>query len=233
MRDPLITIAGVAFYWAEPGALLFRARLHVDADGCPRAYHPVSGQGLDDLANAQSDGKWCGIAVDDEHQPYVQGPNDPAPGYYVSTTSLTNDRFKKHDPRRYVDAQSVPYVVLPGGCAVAKILADKQVGLGSLAVVHRPTHGQLVGAVYADTGPATEVGEGSMRLAQALGFSPDARAGGTEDRELWYVVFPQPGIILEPWPLTASRVDQEAKARFDAWGGPTRLAQCLAEISGT
>ena len=43
----------------------------------------------------------------------MQGPGDPAPGYYVSTTSLHDANLPVTDPRRYVDSEQVPYLALP------------------------------------------------------------------------------------------------------------------------
>ena len=45
--------------------------------------------------------------------PVVQGPDDPAPGYYVSTTALEDRTRAVTDPRRYVDSNEIPFVVLP------------------------------------------------------------------------------------------------------------------------
>jgi hypothetical protein len=89
----------------------------VDADGAYRAYHPNNRMGLDAIEHAGHPGNWWALATDTgtpEGRPVLQRENDPAPGYYVSMTSLfdasiTNER----NPRRFVDAVSIPYVVLP------------------------------------------------------------------------------------------------------------------------
>lgn len=44
----------------------------------------------------------------------VQGDDDPAPGAYLSTTSLTGRRYTLADPRRYIDSAALPGWVLPG-----------------------------------------------------------------------------------------------------------------------
>src|SRR3954453_23136110 len=71
--------------------LYFVAGMAIDADGSPRAYHPRgSPPGLDFLANAGSSGNFFGIVTDRHGQPIVQSARDPAPGFFVSPTSLQN-----------------------------------------------------------------------------------------------------------------------------------------------
>ena len=54
--------------------------------------------------------------------PYVQGPNDPFPGYYVSCTSLhgSGQRRLSADPTKYVDASEDSLRVLPREVVPAK-----------------------------------------------------------------------------------------------------------------
>jgi hypothetical protein len=89
----------------------------IDADGAYRAYHPAN-KGLDFLANGGKPGNWWALVTENgkpSGTPVVQGPADPAPGFYISTTSLEDPAFGRKDPRRYVDSESIPYIVLPGG----------------------------------------------------------------------------------------------------------------------
>ena len=65
----------------------------IDADGALRAYHPDDASGLDRLDHAGAPGNWWGIVTDDGTpggEPVVQGDGDPAPGFYVSQTSLVD-----------------------------------------------------------------------------------------------------------------------------------------------
>jgi hypothetical protein len=98
------------------GTFFYVAGLAVDADGAFRAYHPTSRLGLDALVNAGHPGNWWALATDTgktSGHPVVQGKDDPAPGYYVSMTSLYDaTNLNERDPRRYVDAAKIPYVVL-------------------------------------------------------------------------------------------------------------------------
>src|SRR6478672_475871 len=95
--------------------LSWSSGLAVDADGAPRAYHPDSRRGLDALATAGKPGNWWGVACDERGIPFLQGADDPAPGFYVSTTALQDSRFPVHSCRRYVNAEAIPYIVLPKG----------------------------------------------------------------------------------------------------------------------
>ncbi|MGV3531106.1 MAG: hypothetical protein ACO1QR_01960, partial [Chthoniobacteraceae bacterium] len=114
MSGVIATIGGVQVR-SHGAYLAWISGLAVDADGSPRAYHPESRKGLDALANAGNPGNWWGVACDARGVPFVQGADDPAPGYYVSTTALCDTRFPASSCRRYVDAETIPYIVLPKG----------------------------------------------------------------------------------------------------------------------
>ena len=104
--------------WHLPGSPVFfyEAGMTIDADGAPNAYHPDN-TGLDDLRNAGAPGNWEGLAKDRDGEPYIQGPDDPFPGYYVSETALADRSKPVNDPTRYVDASKIPFIVLPGALA--------------------------------------------------------------------------------------------------------------------
>lgn len=149
--------------------LRWTAGLAIDCDGSPRAYHPDN-IGLDDLANAGRDGKWWGV-VTVAGAPVIQGPDEPAPGYYVSPTALTDPRWKRTDPRRYVDASTVAYLAIPPALIRA--------GLALGDVAWCSYRGRGAAAIIADVGPAGKLGEGSPALARALGIDDSPRHGGT------------------------------------------------------
>jgi hypothetical protein len=167
-------------------AFFYEAGMTIDADGAPNAYHPDN-SGLDDLANAGSPGRWEGLAKNPDGEPYIQGPNDPFPGYYVSATALSDRSKAVNDPTRYVDASRIPFVVLPG------ILA-RQLGarVGDFAIVFNKRNGKISYAIYGDVGPFDRIGEGSVALAENLGIRSDARNGGAR-RGIVYLVFPGSG----------------------------------------
>ncbi len=165
----------------KPRIICFQTGMAIDADGCPQAYHPDN-TGLDDLKHGGYPGNWWGIATDNESgngNPLIQNEKDPAPGYYISTTSLIDARFSYRDPARYVDARKIPYFVLP----------EQLVGLvtlGDIAWIFNAENKLNCFAVFADVGP--DVGEGSMVLAGNLGIDNDPRTGGV-DAGIFYFIF--------------------------------------------
>ena len=91
----------------------------IDVDGAPNSYGPNNALALDYELNAHVGAKPSGKIVgyltknDDGRTPIVQGPGDPCPGFYISTTSYAdknNDR--REDPRRYVNAAEINYTLL-------------------------------------------------------------------------------------------------------------------------
>jgi len=179
-RDiPIERLAGTVAFFYEAG-------MTIDADGAPNAYHPEN-LGLDDLANAGSPGNWAGLAKDADGEPFIQGPDDPFPGYYVSETALADRSKPANDPARYVDASKVPFVVLPGG--MARELGARP---GDFAAVFNERNGKSSYAIFGDVGPFDRLGEGSMALADNLGIRSDPRNGGAR-RGILYLVFPGSG----------------------------------------
>jgi Fungal chitosanase of glycosyl hydrolase group 75 len=197
-------------------AVFFQSGMTIDADGAPNAYNPQN-TGLDDLANAGVPGHWDGVVQDENGDPYIQGPDDPFPGYYVSCTSLCNRNKRSADPRRYVDASKIPYVVLPGGVA-------RQAGarLGDFALVMNLRNGKSSYAIFADIGT---LGEGSVALAENLEIHSDARIGGTRGGVL-YVIFPGSG---NGAPRSIEEINSEAGARAELWGGIAQVNACMMD----
>jgi hypothetical protein len=181
----LLARIGTVEVRAHGAYLTWTSGLAVDADGAPRAYHPESRKGLDALANAGKPGNWWGVACDARGIPFVQGPNEPAPGFHVSTTALQDSRFPVHSCKRYVDAETIPYIVLPRGMPGGARLGD-------FAVVMNLETGARCGAIWADIGPRGKLGEGSIALAKALGIDSAPRTGGCRAGILT-VLFPGSG----------------------------------------
>jgi len=67
-----------------------------------------------------------------------------------------------------IDALKTNYFVLPSN--LKGRLSGSRLGLGDIAAVIY--NGRLEFAVYADNGPNTKIGEGSVKLVQSLGFNP-------------------------------------------------------------
>ena len=195
----------------EMQAIAFSAGMTIDADGAYRAYHPNSAKGLDYLANAGKPGNWWALVTHNGKPsgiPVIQKANDPAPGYYISTTSLQDEGCERIDPRRYVDSESIPFFVLPKGATCGAELGD----FGYAIDTRRKTE---YGCVFADIGPKDHIGEGSIALARALGIPFNPRKGGTVQGVV-YMVFPGSG---SGWPLSNEEIQEKAGELFGDWGG--------------
>jgi hypothetical protein len=204
----------------DPSVFFFRAGMMVDADGSPRAYHQDNSKGLDFLGNAGVDGNWWALVTDNEENPIVQGAGAPAPGFYISMTSLVDPSKRQNDPKRYVDAETIPYFVLPGN---QKFSAN----LGDFGFVVNPSNGKSCGCIFADTGPEGKIGEGSIALAKKLGINSNPKGGGVEDG-LAYIVFPG---TKSGWPLSADEIHQKASKLFASWGGLAKIKQGLPNLN--
>jgi Fungal chitosanase of glycosyl hydrolase group 75 len=183
----LLAIGYTRIYRYE-NAIIFMGGMQIDADGGPHAYHPSGGAGLDVLANAGHPGNWWGIATSNGKPggtPVLQGENDPAPGFYVSTTALEDTRFSEKAQRRYVDAETVPFIVLPDRFGMGVRLGDLGFAYNTLGV-------DSEFFIYADTGPHGQIGEGSIALAKSLKVPDSPRTGGVT-AGIVYVIFPGSG----------------------------------------
>lgn len=185
----VVSVDGAIFRWTSG--------LAVDADGCPTAYGPAGTKPRDALANAGHPGSWWGLACDAHGQPIVQGPDDPAPGYYVSTTALCDASKHASDPARYVDSAKVPYLSVPPD------LLHAGVHKGDVALVsYRDV---TCAAIVADVGPHGKIGEGSIALAIALGLDGSPRHGGIGGRVsviLW-------AGSTKGWPRTVESINEQ------------------------
>lgn len=173
------------------------SKMAINADGCPRTYHPDNKSGLDYLANAGKPGNWWGIACDVSGKPYIQTESDPAPGFYVSTTALFDKKKKKNDPHRYVNSLTVPYVVVPPE------LVSFGIKMGDLCLVSYKD--KTMAALVADVGPRGKIGEGSMALANALGIKSSPKNGGVKSGVSFNVFLK----TSKGWPRTMEELASE------------------------
>lgn len=213
--------------WSTSGhrhAIFYKSGLAVDADGAFRAYHPDDRLGLDSLVHAGHSENWWALVTDNEKRngrPILQRQGDPAPGFYVSTTALYDpDNPNVRDPRRYVDASEIPYIVLhPKALNFAR--------LGDFATVVNFQNGKTSAAIVADDSTSNlPVGEGSIALAKALGINSDPRSGGTERDDVVYIIYPGSG---NGRPRGLQEIAANSKRLFEAWGGLEQLKVCLAD----
>jgi len=170
------------------------AGMAIDGDGGYRTYGPPGTQPLDYLANAGAPGNWWGI-VTVNGVPHKQLHGDPYPGYYVSPTSYEHDGHLKTDPRRYVDSESVIYIVLPSHWRKEA----KGVVLGCKAHVLDRRTGKTADAVVADFGPRAKLGEASIACAKYFGIPSSPKNGGTAEKRFIYTFFP--GIAADGYEL--------------------------------
>ncbi|MFC0211962.1 peptidoglycan-binding protein [Paenibacillus chartarius] len=220
--------------------VFFSSKLHVDADGAYWAYHPndlgkkcnaypnepEKWMGLECLAHAGSPGNWYGLATDVHGRPYIQRNTDPAPGYYVSQTTLSEAGLENRNPKKYVDAETIPYFVLPAPAFKKWIAGGAKINIGDLGVVINQRNGKMAFAIFADTWPQSagnRLGEGSMALACALGLGRDPKLhGGTEHAEIIYLIFPGSG--KGPNTLrTLDEINEAGSKALEAWGGVEQL----------
>jgi hypothetical protein len=143
-------------------------RMDVDVDGAPNAYGPPGKQALDILLDAhylnRADKEIVGYLVDEHNRPILQGPKDPFPGYYISQTAFTDiDNPNERDPRRYVDARRINYVVRGDEAR------RHGVNVGDFVSVYSKHTRKSVFAIVGDTGNPTG-DEGSLHLLQDLGY---------------------------------------------------------------
>jgi hypothetical protein len=152
----------------HPSFEILTHRMDVDVDGAPNAYGPRGMRTLDTLLNAhylnRADKEIVGYLVDDRGRPVLQGPHDPFPGYYVSQTAFTDiGNQNERDPRSYLDARKINYVVR------GDVARRRGVKVGDFVSVFSKRTRKGVFAIVGDTGNPTG-DEGSLHLLQDLGY---------------------------------------------------------------
>ena len=184
------TIAGKTIYNVEDKNLyVVTTGFMIDADGSPKAYHKDDAKALDHLSNAGSPGNWWALVTNNakpDGEPLIQNENDPAPGYYISMTTLEDQSKNITDPNRYVNSEKVPYIAIPAGFA-------KDFKPGDIALVINKKNNKRCYAIFADVGPADKIGEGSIYLARKLGIESSAKDGGIETGVV-FILFKRSGI---------------------------------------
>ena len=234
-------------------AWFFAGSMDADADGSPRAYKAddkAPGTALDKVGHAHDGDDWFGVvtilngapSVSGKGTPYVQTKErgDPYPGFYVSKTSLQDRSITDfRNPKRFVDPEVFPYVVLPGrGTRVVKkkteiLTPDGQAHtfngtqIGDLAYVVSPSTNRSFGAVIAEGGPWSKAGEGSIRLLEQLGF-PGCTGNSSPSATMLFIYFPGSAGRIG-WPATETAIDQAACSLFQQWGGVDRLKKAFPD----
>lgn len=173
--------------------IYFKADFDLDADGSPWAYHPKNTGLLHNLNGGGTPPSPSVIYYTPNKFPYIQKNIDPAPGYYLSMTSLKLTSYSDSDYRKYVNPDSISYFVLPGG-----MLKTQNVSIGDIGLIYNLNNQKHSFAIYADSGPSKIIGEGSLKLAKNLGipFRVNEKGrlrGGLDEGNILYIVFPSSG----------------------------------------
>lgn len=193
MSNTLIEIGGVKIIQDDSLMVHWISDMDIDADGCPQAYHPIDKLGLDAHSSAgYPNGGWRSVlAAKTKISPaYVQGRDEAAPGYFVSMTSYKHKGFKDTQTERYVNAYTVPYIVVPPQVRSKA----KGIVLGCLGEIEY--NGTIINAVVADIGPKNKTGEASIAAARMLGIKSSPRDGGVDARVVKYRIYPNiPALI--------------------------------------
>jgi hypothetical protein len=150
------------------------------------------------LANAGSYGNFWGIYAppDGEGEPVIQGAHDPWPGYYVSMTAYIHKEFAAHDPRRYVDSETVAFSVVPGNVRKATVGICKGCRCRITDKKSKHKAGRFLDCVIADVGPNDHLGEASIAAAHFFGINSNPKGGGSSDHTRWQ---------YEMWPGVAAK----------------------------
>ncbi len=179
----------------------FLADADINADGSPHAYR-WDNRGTDHIDNAKdANGNFVGVLTDRNGTPLKQGPDDPAPGYYISTTRYEWPDATPGTQNRYVNGEEVIHATVP------PIVIDGVPGvvMGCLVEMWNTENGKFCQGMVADSGPKTKVGEVSPAAARALGLNPSPRNGGTDDAIIQYVIHPGVPAFINGKPVQLQR----------------------------
>ncbi len=193
MSTLLKTIQGVNVYQDADKRVHYIADMSVDVDGAHHSYRLDNRKppALDDIhaSAGYPNGSWQNVIVPDMGNP--SKPYVDSDGFCVSMTSYYRKEYPiKIDRRRWVDAESVPYMVLPG--SIRQLC--RGIALGCRAEITRTTDGIAVGGVYADSSGGN-IGEVSVAAAKIFGSQWNANNG--DERPIYlYEFFPdEPAVV--------------------------------------
>ena len=194
----------------HPPVIYFKGPMHICADGAPNAYHPKDTPGLDYLANAGHPGDWWALVTDNgeaDGTPLTQGKDKPYPDFYYSMTAMSNPDKEPTTPGCFVDARSIPYIVLEDP-------HFQGARLGDLCVALNTTNGLFAGAMFAEVGDRN--GEGSIALAKKLDIDSNPRTGGKDASVIAYFVFKK---TSHGWREDADGIQADAMNELSLRGG--------------
>ena len=185
--------------------------------------------------------------------PCTYGDKAPFPGYFVAATSLTHsqdqDLVDGYDastiapseckPLRNINAEHVPFFVLPGGRVGDVKVGDIVVAYAKIGSAERVVYG-----IVGDAGPTQSFGEGSIALIQELlgkRGEPVMNSGklyeldiGKESKIIVSILILGGTKELLNGNYTPQNVEAIGREEFKRWGrdnyNPTRrLRSCIAQ----
>ncbi|WP_158608215.1 glycoside hydrolase family 75 protein [Paraburkholderia sp. BL17N1] len=160
-------------------------------------------------------------------QPLVQKDGDPLPGVaYLTTTSVSIPGVSGNVQRKWLDANLIPYIVLP-----VNFVSRYRVKPGAIALVYRPKTDVLTFAVYGDGG---DLGEGSVNLHQALKNDPIVVSDGVRRAKqkipdkIVVVLFPSQAPRISAHAAAWNRaIEDEGNRLLTRLGGGATVKECL------
>lgn len=187
------TIEGCDLWEDGDGRVYFVADADIDADGAngqdgAEVAYRGDDTGSEALANggmAIKNGKVVCVTSGARDIAILGKDNEPRvyPGGMIATkTWYAHPGLEVDDPAAYVDAQTVPYIVVP------PLVVKETIGVGCLARV--TWGGTSVDCVVADRGPKAKIGESSIAAAEALGIPSSPRNGGRLQKDIEYELWP-------------------------------------------
>ena len=96
----------------EDERIIWQSGAHRVINGCPVAYHAFDQNALGKIEEQRARG-FTGLLMNAEGQLVQQGAGDPVPGHLVSRTAYQRPEYAVEDQRRYLDANSVPFISVP------------------------------------------------------------------------------------------------------------------------
>jgi GH18 family chitinase len=170
-------------------AFFFNAGMTVAAEGAPKAFNSNDAVALDYLRKAGRPGNWWSLVTNNGQPngtPLIQPAGEPAPGYYISTTTLQNQGFSLQSQRCYINSASVPYIALPPSLASKAAVGD----FG--AIINKKT-GAVSYVIFAEIHDEGWAGKASINSAAKEGINNDPKTGGVTSPDLIYIIFPKSG----------------------------------------
>ena len=209
MPRVLATITGEGFTCPitedDDGRVHFMADADIDADGAngqngASPAYKVDDSGTELLANGGMKivhGKVICAVPGARDIVILDSDNEPKVfpgGVIASMTWYRHPGKPASDPAAYVDAETVPYIVVP------PVIVTQTAGVVRGCKARVTFRGKSVDCVVADRGPKNKIGELSIAAARAVGLPSSPRHGGTEKPEVLYELFPgvaAPGFVLQ------------------------------------